>query len=183
MKEIVETTKFKDDAMCVNESDQKHPIWYNLKYLVTGVIFGIAFVKAEIISWFRIQEMFRFEAFHMYGVIGTGVVIGMISIQIIKRFNIKTLYGEKIVIADKTFNKGQVYGGLIFGLGWAIPPSGAPSLTSENFTFFINGQFVEPAAITSFVNNGSYSTLTLNVAQLGYSIEATDIIVGVGKFN
>jgi hypothetical protein len=72
---------------------------------------------------------------------------------------------------------------VIFGLGWAIPPSGAPSLTSENFTFFINGQFVEPAAITSFVNNGSYSTLTLNVAQLGYSIEATDIIVGVGKFN
>jgi hypothetical protein len=70
-----------------------------------------------------------------------------------------------------------------FGLPWAIPPSGAPGLTSENFTFFINGQFVEPAAITSFVNNMTYSTLTLNVAQLGYSIEATDIIVGVGKFN
>jgi len=70
-----------------------------------------------------------------------------------------------------------------FAVGWAVPPSGAPGLTSENFTFFINGQFVEPAAITSFVNNGSYSTLTLNVAQLGYSIEATDIIVGVGKFN
>jgi hypothetical protein len=70
-----------------------------------------------------------------------------------------------------------------FGLPWAIPPSGAPGLTSENFTFFINGQFVEPAAITSFVNNVTYSTLTLNVAQLGYSIEATDIIVGVGKFN
>jgi hypothetical protein len=72
---------------------------------------------------------------------------------------------------------------VIFGLGWAVPPSGAPGLTSENFTFFINGQFVEPAAITSFVNNMTYSTLTLNVAQLGYSIEATDIIVGVGKFN
>jgi hypothetical protein len=70
-----------------------------------------------------------------------------------------------------------------FAVGWAVPPSGAPGLTSENFTFFINGQFVEPAAITSFVNNGSYSTLTLNVAQLGYNIEATDIIVGVGKFN
>jgi hypothetical protein len=70
-----------------------------------------------------------------------------------------------------------------FAVGWAVPPSGAPGLTSENFTFFINGQFVEPAAITSFVNSGSYSTLTLNVAQLGYSIEATDIIVGVGKFN
>jgi uncharacterized membrane protein YedE/YeeE len=56
----------------------------------------------------------------MYGVIGTGVVIGMLSIQIIKRFKIKTIQGEPITIADKTFNKGQIYGGLIFGLGWAI---------------------------------------------------------------
>lgn len=119
-KDNVEKTEFRDAAMCVNESNQNHPLWHNLKYLVVGIIFGIAFVKAEIISWFRIQEMFRFEAFHMYGVIATGVVIGMISIQLIKRFNVKTLYGEKIVIADKTFNKGQIYGGLIFGLGWAI---------------------------------------------------------------
>jgi uncharacterized membrane protein YedE/YeeE len=85
-----------------------------------GVIFGITFVKAEIVSWFRIQEMFRLTSFHMYGVIGTGVVIGMLSIQIIKRFKIKTIQGEPITIADKTFNKGQIYGGLIFGLGWAI---------------------------------------------------------------
>jgi uncharacterized membrane protein YedE/YeeE len=84
------------------------------------VIFGITFVKAEIVSWFRIQEMFRLTSFHMYGVIGTGVVIGMLSIQIIKRYKIKTIQGEPISIADKTFNKGQIYGGLIFGLGWAI---------------------------------------------------------------
>lgn len=113
-------TEFRDEAMCVNESKQTHPIWYNLKYMLVGIVFGIAFVKAEIVSWFRIQEMFRFESFHMYGVIGTGVVLGVISIQLIKRFHIKTIYGENIVIADKTFNKGQVYGGLIFGLGWAI---------------------------------------------------------------
>jgi len=90
MKENLNSTEFKDAAMCTNESKTSHPMWYNLKYLLVGIIFGIAFVKAEIISWFRIQEMFRFESFHMYGVIGTGVVLGMISIQIIKRFNIKT---------------------------------------------------------------------------------------------
>ncbi len=108
------------DAMCVNESELKHPWWHNLKYSAWGVLFGIAFVKAEIISWFRIQEMFRFESFHMYGVIGTAVVVALISVQLIKRFNIKTVQGEAVVIPNKTFNKGQVYGGLLFGLGWAI---------------------------------------------------------------
>lgn len=92
----------------------------NIKYLVVGIFFGIAFVKAEIISWFRIQEMFQLTSFHMYGVIGTAVVTGMISIFIIKRFNIKTFSGEGIVIEDKKFDKGQIIGGLIFGIGWAI---------------------------------------------------------------
>lgn len=115
-----EKTEFGKDAMCVNESKIKGPWWHNLKYTFVGIIFGIAFVKAEIVSWFRIQEMFRLDSFHMYGVIGTGVVLGMISVQLIKRLKIKTISGEPIVIADKTFNKGQIYGGLIFGLGWAI---------------------------------------------------------------
>lgn len=92
----------------------------NIKYLVVGIFFGIAFVKAEIISWFRIQEMFQLTSFHMYGVIGTAGVTGMISIFIIKRFNIKTFSGEAIVIDDKKFDKGQIIGGLIFGIGWAI---------------------------------------------------------------
>ena len=105
---------------CVNESAVQKPWYSNLKYLVVGMIFGIVFVKAEIISWFRIQEMFRFESFHMYGVIGTAVVVGMISVQIIKRKKVKSVEGELIVIHDKEFNKGQIYGGLIFGLGWAI---------------------------------------------------------------
>ena len=105
---------------CVNESAVQKPWYSNLKYLVVGMIFGIVFVKAEIISWFRIQEMFRFESFHMYGVIGTAVVVGMISVQIIKRKKVKSFEGELIVIHDKEFNKGQIYGGLIFGLGWAI---------------------------------------------------------------
>ena len=105
---------------CVNESADVKPWYSNLKYLVVGAIFGIVFVKAEIISWFRIQEMFRFESFHMYGVIGTAVVVGMISVQIIKARKAKSIEGEEIVIHDKEFNKGQIYGGLIFGLGWAI---------------------------------------------------------------
>jgi uncharacterized membrane protein YedE/YeeE len=108
------------DAMCTNEEKVEHPFWHNLKYLVVGIAFGIVFVKAEIISWFRIQEMFRLESFFMYGVIGTAVVVGMISVFIIKKFNIKTLSGEKIVFENKTFNKGQIIGGLIFGIGWAI---------------------------------------------------------------
>nr|WP_205656124.1 DUF6691 family protein [Algoriphagus aquimaris] len=91
-----------------------------LKYLILGVLFGIVFVKAEIISWFRIQEMFRLQSFHMYGVIGSAVITGIISIQIIKRFNIKTMHGETINIPNKEFRKGQVIGGFIFGLGWAL---------------------------------------------------------------
>ncbi len=108
------------DTMCVNESQQTHPWWYNFKYLAVGVVFGIVFVKAEIISWFRIQEMFRLQSFHMYGVIGTAVVVGIISVWIIKKFNIKTIHGERIEFHPKKFNKGQVYGGLLFGLGWAV---------------------------------------------------------------
>lgn len=108
------------DAMCTNEAKVQHPFWHNLKYLVVGIAFGIVFVKAEIISWFRIQEMFRLQSFFMYGVIGTAVVVGMLSVWIIKKNNIKTLSGETIKFEDKTFNKGQIYGGLIFGIGWAI---------------------------------------------------------------
>ena len=108
------------DTICVNESQLEHKWWHNLKYLVVGVLFGIIFVKAEIISWFRILEMFRLESFHMYGVIGSAVFVGMVSVWLIKKFDIKTMYGEKVEFHPKAFNKGNVYGGLIFGLGWAI---------------------------------------------------------------
>jgi uncharacterized protein len=108
------------DTMCTNEGEIPHPFWHNIKYLVVGTAFGIVFVKAEIISWFRIQEMFRLQSFFMYGVIGTAVVVGMISVWLIKKMNIKTFSGETIHFEDKTFNKGQIYGGLLFGIGWAI---------------------------------------------------------------
>lgn len=108
------------DTMCVNESELNHPWWYNFKYAAVGIIFGLIFIKAEIISWFRIQEMFRFQSFHMFGIIGSAVVVGLISVFLIRKFNIKTIYGEEVEIHPKTFNKGNVYGGLMFGIGWAI---------------------------------------------------------------
>lgn len=108
------------DSICLNESELQHKPWHNIKYIFAGILFGIIIVKAEVISWFRIQEMFRFESFHMYGVIGTAVVTGIISVQIIKRFNLKTIYGEKIEFHKKKINKGQIIGGLLFGFGWAI---------------------------------------------------------------
>jgi len=92
----------------------------NLRFLITGLLFGIVLVKSEVISWFRIQEMFRFQAFHMYGVIGSAVVAGMISVLIIKRFKLRSVDGEAIIIPKKEFTWGNVYGGLIFGIGWAI---------------------------------------------------------------
>ncbi|MBL7902806.1 MAG: YeeE/YedE family protein [Bacteroidia bacterium] len=108
------------DTMCVNESELNHPWWYNFKYAAVGLLFGLIFIKAEIISWFRIQEMFRFQSFHMFGIIGSAVVVGLISVFLIRKFNIKTIYGEEVEIHPKAFNKGNVYGGLMFGIGWAI---------------------------------------------------------------
>lgn len=92
----------------------------NLKYILLGIVFGITFVKTEIVSWFRIQEMFRFQSFHMYGIMGTAVLIGIISIALIRKFKLKSLEGEVISIPSKQFSKGQIIGGLIFGFGWAI---------------------------------------------------------------
>lgn len=108
------------DTICVNESQLEHEWYHHLKYLIVGVLFGVVLVKAEVISWFRIQEMFRLQSFHMYGIIGSAVVVGMISVWLIKKFNIKTIYGEPIAFHSIKFNKGQIYGGLLFGFGWAI---------------------------------------------------------------
>ncbi len=107
-------------AMCINESEIEHPWYHNLIYMAAGAFFGIVLVKAEVISWLRIQEMFRLESFHMYGVIGTAVVVGALSVFLIKKLKARTIYGEPITFHDKTFNKGQIIGGLIFGLGWAM---------------------------------------------------------------
>jgi uncharacterized membrane protein YedE/YeeE len=120
--EFVESAVVHPDE-CAAANDQVAPesiVGSNIKYLAMGMLFGVIAVKSEIISWYRIQEMFRLQSFHMYGVIGTAVVTGAISVWLIKKFNLKTLQGEEVVIHEKKFQWGNVIGGLIFGLGWAI---------------------------------------------------------------
>ncbi|MBK6273918.1 MAG: YeeE/YedE family protein [Chitinophagales bacterium] len=93
----------------------------NIKFLLLGVFFGIVMAKAQVISWFRIYEMFRFEAFHMYGIIGSAVVLGVIIVQFIKRSNLKSIDGTIITIEPKPKTyKASIFGGILFGLGWAL---------------------------------------------------------------
>lgn len=92
----------------------------SLKYVAAGTFFGIVLVKGEVVSWFRIQEMFRLQSFRMYAIMGAAVVVGMISVQLIKYFDIKTFSGQRISFRNKQFNKGQIIGGLLFGFGWAM---------------------------------------------------------------
>lgn len=108
------------DDLRGNESQMQHASWHNIKYLLAGIWFGIVLVKSEVVSWFRIQEMFRLQSFHMYGTIGAAVVTGIISVWLIKKLKTKTIYGESIQFYPKQFSKGQVYGGLLFGAGWAL---------------------------------------------------------------
>ena len=118
------TDKIDFDFEVVNEekstANKKHSLLYYLRFLLMGVLFGVVLVKGEVVSWFRIQEMFRFQSFHMYGVIGSAVVVGIISVYLIKRFQIRSIDGETISLPVKKFHKGQIYGGLIFGFGWAL---------------------------------------------------------------
>ncbi len=91
-------------------------------YGVLGTLFGVVFTKGEVISWFRIQEMFRFQSFHMYGIIGSAVAVAALSVFVIRRWRLPTLAGEQIVIPPKALGRGTRYwlGGTLFGLGWAL---------------------------------------------------------------
>lgn len=108
-----------DESFANHTSVREKPSKY-IVYLLAGIFFGIVLVKAQIVSWFRIQEMFRLQSFHMYGVIGSAVVVGMISVFLIKKFRVRSVSGEPILLPEKKFSKGQVYGGLLFGFGWAM---------------------------------------------------------------
>jgi uncharacterized membrane protein YedE/YeeE len=123
------------------------PWWRNLKFSLIGILFGILLVKSEAISWYRIQEMFLLQSFHMYGVIGSAVVTGIVSVWIIRRFNIKTTDGEQVQIPTKKFNKGLIFGGLIFGLSW--PLTGA--CPGPLFAQFGTGATVVIVAIVSSI--------------------------------
>ena len=93
----------------------------NLVYLLIGVVFGIVMYKSEAASWFRIYEMFKFKSFHMYGIIGTALILGILVVQLIKKLNLKSIFGEEIKISPKPKEfKRALFGGIIFGLGWAL---------------------------------------------------------------
>ncbi len=92
-----------------------------LKYFIVGIFFGIVMTKSEAISWFRIQEMFRFESFHMYGIIGTAVMTGVIALFLMKRAGVKTLTGSELNLNPKAMSVPRyLLGGSVFGLGWAM---------------------------------------------------------------
>jgi uncharacterized membrane protein YedE/YeeE len=91
-----------------------------IKFFIIGIYFGIVLTKAEVISWFRIQEMFHFQSIHMFGIIGLAVVVGATSVFLIKKFNLKSFGGEDIRLISKEYQKGLLPGGIIFGLGWAL---------------------------------------------------------------
>ena len=92
-----------------------------LKFLLVGVLFGIIVTKSEIISWFRIQEMFRFDSFHMYGIIGTAVVLGAAAMWAMKKFGVKTLRGSEVTYNPMKLSiRRHILAGSIFGLGWAL---------------------------------------------------------------
>lgn len=92
-----------------------------LSYLILGVFFGIIMYKSEAASWFRIYEMFQFGSFHMYGIIGSAVIIGVIGVQLIKRKDLKAVGNQPVQLnpKDRTIVRYLV-GGIIFGLGWAL---------------------------------------------------------------
>ena len=94
--------------------------WQYGAALTLGLLFGGFLYKSEVIRWERIHRMFRFEEPHMYIVIGMAIAVGIPSMWLIKRFEAKTVTGEEIPIKDPPFQKGVIYGGLIFGVGWAI---------------------------------------------------------------
>ncbi len=118
------------------------------RYIFVGIIFGITLTKAEVISWYRIYEMFRFQSFHMFGVIGTAVVLGIIAVQVIKRTGMKAVDGTPIVLNPKQVSIPRyLIGGTIFGLGWAM--TGA--CPGPMFILVGNGYFVILAVIASAV--------------------------------
>lgn len=93
----------------------------HIRYILIGIFFGIIMYKSQVVSWYRIYEMFTFGSFHMYGIIGTAVILGMIIVQTIKKREMKALNGEKIKFSPKNKSVSRyLMGGVIFGLGWAL---------------------------------------------------------------
>jgi uncharacterized membrane protein YedE/YeeE len=113
----------------------------NFKYLLAGTLFGFIAVRSEIISWYRIQEMFRFQSFHMYGVIGSAVLVGAVSLWLLKRLRLKSLEGQELSLRPKDRSLPRaILGGTVFGLGWALTgacPGPIYALIGSGFSGFI----------------------------------------------
>ena len=123
-----------------------------LKYLITGIAFGIIMFKSEAASWFRIFEMFQFDSFHMYGIIGSALATGVIGIQLIKRLKLKSLSGEEIIIPPKAKGwKNYLFGGILFGLGWGL----AGTCPGPIFTL-IGAGFLPLILVLAFATLGTF---------------------------
>lgn len=119
-----------------------------VRFLAVGLLFGIVMTKSEAISWYRIQEMFRFQSFHMYGIIGSALAVGVISIAIIKKYSLSTVDGSPIVIGNKHYSIPRyLFGGILFGIGWALTGACPGPL----FTLLGNGISVILVVIASAV--------------------------------
>lgn len=123
-----------------------------IKYILAGIVFGIIMVKSEAVSWYRIQEMFRFQAFHMYGIIGSAVTIGVIGVALIKKLGLKDISGRPIIFTDKEPGwKKYLFGGTVFGLGWAM--TGAcpgPLFVSFGYGYWMFGLAIIMALLGTF---------------------------------
>lgn len=124
-----------------------------IKFLFVGMIFGIIMTKSEATSWYRIQEMFRFQSFHMFGIIGTAVILGVIGVALIKKFKLRDFSGEPIQFFPKEKSIARyIIGGTIFGLGWAL--SGAcpgPMVVNIGYGFLTFGIVFVFATLGTFI--------------------------------
>lgn len=124
----------------------------NIIYLSIGMLFGITMYKSEAASWFRIYEMFNFQSFHMYGIIGVAVVLGVVIVQLIKKLQLKSFYGVPITFQDKEKSiKRYLFGGIIFGLGWAL----AGACPGPMFTL-VGAGFFSLLIVIAFAVLGTY---------------------------
>jgi uncharacterized protein len=127
-------------------------------YAIVGIGFGIVIIKAEVVSWYRIQEMFRFQSFHMYGILGSAMLTALISVQLLRRLRARALTGERIVVPDKEMGRGYRYwfGGMLFGVGWALTgacPGPLFALVGSGATVFV------VTAIAALAGTWSYGWL------------------------
>jgi uncharacterized membrane protein YedE/YeeE len=136
-------------AATPNEGWRSRAVWL-LPYLFLGTYLGIVFTKSEVVSWYRIQEMFRFQSFHMYGIITSAVIVATVSVLVIKRMNLRTLAGRQIRIPPKQMTGvGYRYwmGGVVFGVGWAL----LGACPGPIFALIGNGVTVIPVSLASAV--------------------------------